>query len=62
MPKPSKSSTQEFMTKRRQAIADMANKRQQQQLLRVTGAPAQENASKVSQTVSLPGAPRATTN
>ena len=60
MPKPSKSSSDEFLTKRRQAIAEMANKRRQQQLLRETGMAAQESTPKVSAPISLPGTPRAT--
>ena len=59
MAKPNnKSSKAEFLAKRRKAIAEMANKRRQQQLLRVSGiSVADSSTNKVAAPISLPGAP-----
>ena len=59
MAKPNnKSSNAEFLAKRRKAIAEMAAKRRQQQLLRVSGISVTDSSTnKVATPISLPGAP-----
>lgn len=59
MAKPNnKSSNREFLAKRRKAIVEMAKRRRQEQMLRVSGINVTDgSAKKVSAPIALPGAP-----
>ncbi len=56
MAKPSKSSSREFLAQRRKAIAEMANKRRQQQLVRGSGISVGDASVKTTTPISLRGA------
>jgi hypothetical protein len=62
MAKTNKSSRREFLAQRRKAIAEMANKRRQQQLLRRSGISVADTSSKTTPPVSLRGAAPPTQN
>ena len=62
MAKPSKSSSQEFLAQRRKAIAEMANKRRQQQLVRGSGISVADTGAKATAPISLRGAAPPTQN
>ena len=53
MAKPSKSSSREFLAQRRKAIAEMANKRRQQQLVRGSGISVADTSVKTTVPISL---------
>jgi hypothetical protein len=57
MAKSNKNSKLDFLTKRRQTIAEMANKRRQQQLLRGPGISVGDSRHKMTTSVSLSGTP-----
>lgn len=53
MAKPSKSSSREFLAQRRKAIAEMAKKRRQQQLLRGSGISVADASAKTAPPISF---------
>ena len=55
MAKPSNSSSREFLAQRRKAIAEMANKRRQQQLVRGSGISVADASAKTTTPISLRG-------
>jgi len=57
MDKSSKNLKREFLAKRRQTIAEMANKRRQQELLRGPGVSVASDTARPAPQISLPGAP-----
>ena len=60
MAKSNKNSKPDFLAKRRQTIAEMANKRRQQQLLRGPGISVGDTRHKMTAPISLSGTPRVT--
>ena len=60
MAKSNKNSKPDFLTKRRDTIAEMANKRRQQQILRAAGISVADESPKMTPQISLPGTPRVT--
>jgi len=56
MAKPTKSSRQEFLAQRRKAIAEMANKRRQKQVVRGSGISVSGSSTKTTTPISLRGA------